>query len=154
MHECELPHVSRSFERDRLRAIFDELSRRDPVGYDIRMFHKLMVVAPWALLALIACATISPIQDRPTLLTSSSFEHLAAFAVLGALFYLVYPRHIAFVCLIVLGSAVVLELVQLLTPDRHGRFPDAVEKIAGGAAGIVAGRAILNLERAKRWFQN
>jgi VanZ like family len=139
MHECELPHVSRSFERDRLRAIFDELSRRDPVGYDIRMFHKLMVVAAWALLALIACATISPIQDRPTLLTSSSFEHLAAFAVLGALFYLVYPRHIAFVCLIVLGSAVVLELVQLLTPDRHGRVPDAVEKIAGGAAGIVAG---------------
>jgi VanZ like family len=154
MHECELPHVSRSFERDRLRAIFDELSRRDPVGYDIRMFHKLMVVAAWALLALIACATISPIQDRPILLTSSSFEHLAAFAVLGALFYLVYPRHIAFVCLIVLGSAVVLELVQLLTPDRHGRVPDAVEKIAGGAAGIVAGRAILNLERAKRWFQN
>jgi hypothetical protein len=139
MHECELPHVSRSFERDRLRAIFDELSRRDPVGYDIRMFHKLMVVAAWALLALIACATISPIQDRPTLLTSSSFEHLAAFAVLGTLFYLAYPRRIAFVCLIVLGSAVVLELLQQLTPDRHGRIPDALEKIAGGAAGIVAG---------------
>ena len=41
-------------------------------------------------------------------------------------------------CLIVLGSAVVLEFVQLLTPDRHGRIPDAVEKIAGGAVGIVA----------------
>jgi hypothetical protein len=132
----------------------DELSRRASVGYDVRMFHKLVVVAAWALLFLIACATISPIQDRPTLLTSSSFEHLAAFAVLGALFYLAYPRHIAFVSLIVLGSAVVLELVQQLTPDRHGRIPDAIEKIAGGAAGVVAGRAILHLERAKRWFQN
>jgi len=58
------------------------------------------------------------------------------------------------VCLIVLGSAVVLEFVQLLTTDRHGRIPDAVEKIAGGASGVVAGRAILHLERVKRWFQN
>jgi hypothetical protein len=118
------------------------------------MFHKLIAVAAWALLILIAFATISPIQYRLTLPISSSFEHLAALAVLGALFYLAYPRHIAFVCLIVLGSAVVLELVQQLTPDRHGRIPDAIEKIAGGAAGIVAGRAILHLERAKRWFQN
>ena len=103
------------------------------------MFQKLIAVAAWALLVFIAFATISPIQDRPTLPISSSFEHLAAFAVLGALFYLVYPPHIAFVCLIVLGSAVVLELLQQLTPDRHGRIPDAVEKIAGGATGIVAG---------------
>jgi hypothetical protein len=129
-----------------------ELSRRDPVGYDVRMFHKLIAIAAWALLAFIAYATISPI--RPTLPTSSSFERLAAFAVLGALFCLAYPRHIALVCLIVLGSAVVLEFAQLLTPDRHGRIPDAVEKIAGGAAGIVAGRAIFHLERVKRWFQN
>jgi hypothetical protein len=107
-----------------------------------------------ALLALIAFATISPIQYRPTLTISSTFEHLAAFAALGALSYLAYPRHFAFVCLIVLGSAVVLELVQQLAPDRHGRIPDAVEKIAGGTAGIVAGRAILHLERAKRWFLN
>jgi hypothetical protein len=118
------------------------------------MFQKLIAVAAWALLVLIAFATISPIQDRPTLPISSSFERLAAFAVLGALFCLAYPRHIALVYLIVLGSAVVLEFVQLLTPDRHGRIPDALEKIAGGASGVVAGRAILHLERAKRWFQN
>ncbi len=103
------------------------------------MFHKLIAVAAWALLALIALATISPIQYRPTLPISSSFEHLAAFAVLGTLFYLAYPRRIVFVCLIVLGSAVVLELLQQLTSDRHGRIPDAIEKIAGGAVGIVAG---------------
>jgi hypothetical protein len=66
----------------------DELSRPDPIGYDVRMFHKFMAVAAWSLLALIVFATISPIQDRPTLPISSSFEHLAAFAVLGALFYL------------------------------------------------------------------
>jgi VanZ family protein len=58
------------------------------------------------------------------------------------------------VWLIVLGSAVLLEFMQLLTPGRHGRILDAVEKIAGGAAGIFAGRAILYFEQAGSWFQN
>jgi hypothetical protein len=118
------------------------------------MFHKLITVAAWVLLAFIAYATISPIQDRPSLPMPSSFEHLAAFAVLGALFCLAYPRHIALVCLIVLGSAVVLEIMQLLTPDRHGRIQDATEKMAGGAMGFVAGRVILYFEQSSRWFQN
>jgi VanZ family protein len=115
------------------------------------MFQKLLTLAAWALLAFIAYATISPIQDRPTLLTSSvSLEHFAAFAVLGALFCLAYPRHVALVCLIVLGSALLLEIMQLLTPDRHGRIQDAIEKVTGGVAGIVAGRAIIT----GGWFQN
>jgi VanZ family protein len=107
------------------------------------MFHKFITLAAWGLLAFIAYATILPIQDRPTLPTSSSFEHFAAFAVLGSLFCAAYPRHIVLVCLIVLGSAVLLEILQLLTPDRHGRIQDAIEKMAGGFVGIVVGRAIL-----------
>ena len=117
------------------------------------MLRKLIAIAAWALLAFIACATISQIHHRPTLPISSSFERLAAFAVLGALFCLAYPRHIALVGLIVLGTAVVLEFLQLLTPDRHGRILDAAEKIAGGVSGMVAARAILHLERTRRWFQ-
>ena len=118
------------------------------------MIHKLIAVAAWTLLAFIAYATISPTQARPTLFASPSFERLAAFTVLGALFCLAYPRHIVLVCLIVLGSAVLLELAQLLTPDRHGRIQDAIEKMTGGAAGIVAGRAIIFFEQTGRWFRN
>jgi hypothetical protein len=117
------------------------------------MFHKLITVSAWALLAFIAYATISPIQDRPTLPTSTNFEHLAAFAVLGGLFCLAYPRQIIPVCLIVLGSAVLLEFAQLLTPDRHGRVQDAIEKIAGGTVGILGGRAVLYFGKASRWLQ-
>ena len=115
------------------------------------MPQKLINVAAWGLLAFIAYATISPIQARPTLPTSTSFEHFAAFALVGGLFGLAYPRQAALACLIVFGSAVLLELLQLLTPDRHGRVPDAIEKIAGGAVGIAAARAILY---ADRWFRN
>src|SRR5258708_20730140 len=118
------------------------------------MLHKLIGLASWGIIAFILYATISPIQDRPTLPTSTSFEHLAAFAVVGALFSLAYPRQVALVCLIVLGSAVLLEFLQLLTPDRHGRIQDAIEKIAGGVVGIVVGRAILYFDQASRWFQN
>jgi VanZ family protein len=91
------------------------------------------------LLAFIAYATMSPIQARPTLLASANVERLGAFAVLGALFCLAYPRHMILVALIVLGSAVLLELAQLLTPDRHGRIQDAIVKMTGAALGIVAG---------------
>jgi hypothetical protein len=123
-------------------------------GNDVRMSQKLVTVVAWTLLAFVAYATISPIQDRPTLLTSASVERLAAFVALGALFCVAYPRHVVFVCLVVLGSAVLLEYLQLLTPDRHAHFQDAIYKMAGGAGGIVAGRSVLYFERANRWFQN
>jgi hypothetical protein len=42
-----------------------------------------------------------------------------------------------------LGSAVVLELLQILVPDRDARIIDAAEKLAGGAAGILAVRTFL-----------
>jgi VanZ family protein len=112
------------------------------------MFQKLLIIAAWTLLAYIASATISPIADRPTLHVSVSFEHLAAFAVVGVLFSLAYPRHVALVCLIVLGSAILLELAQLLTADRHARVHDAIEKVSGGALGIMLARTLLYFQRA------
>jgi VanZ family protein len=118
------------------------------------MFHKLITGAAWTVLAFIVYATISPIQHRPTLPTAPRFEHLVAFAVLGALFCLAYPRQIVLVCLIVLGSAILLEIMQLLAHDRHGRIQDAIQKMAGGAIGIAAGRAIFYFAEANRWFQN
>lgn len=117
------------------------------------MVQKLLTVAAWALLAFITYATISPIQERPTLPTSTSLEHLAAFATLGGLFCLAYPRRTLLVCLIVFGSAFLLEAAQLLTPDRHGRIQDAIEKIAGGAGGILTGQLFLLLARSRHWFR-
>jgi hypothetical protein len=131
-----------------------ELSCRHPVGYEVRMVHKLIAVAAWTLLAYIAYAMISPIQARPTLSAPPDFERLAAFVVVGTLFCLAYPRHFVFVCLVVLGSAVLLEIAQQLTPDRHGRIHDATIKTTGGALGVVAGRAMLYFQQASRRFQN
>jgi VanZ family protein len=117
------------------------------------MLQKLIIIVAWTVLGFIAYATISPIQYRPTSPMPSSVEHLAAFAVLGSLFCAAYPRRMLFACLIVVGSAVFLEVVQLLTPDRDGRIEDLIEKMAGGGVGMVIGRAVLTFERANGWFQ-
>jgi hypothetical protein len=116
------------------------------------MFQKLVRFAAWSGLCVIACSTLSPLGHRPILLTSSKLEHLAAFAILGTLFRLAYPRRTLAVLLIVLSSAALLELLQSLTPDRHARTFDALQKMAGGAAGVFAGLAVLRFDRARLWL--
>jgi VanZ family protein len=112
--------------------------------------QKLAAIAAWALLCFLAYASVSPIGARPTLPSSTSLEHVAAFATVGFLFHLAYPRHGMFVWLIVLGSAALFELLQLVTIDRHARLVDAVEKMAGGSVGIFVGRAALYFEQTLR----
>lgn len=100
---------------------------------------KLIAALAWSCLAFIAYATLSSIDARP-LIAGGVFtiaERFGAYAVLGSLFYLAYPRRLAFVCIMVFGSAVSLELLQNITPDRHGRLLDAAEKLLGGMAGVL-----------------
>ena len=86
---------------------------------------------------------------RPAMQTYAHFEHVIAFALLGALFGFAYPKRTILVCCIVFGAAALLEVLQTITPDRHGTLIDALEKIAGGAAGIALARTVQTL-RAKR----
>src|SRR5258708_18977406 len=101
------------------------------------MLQTYIIVAAWAPLAFITYAPLSPIQARPTLPIRTAVEHFAAFATLGGLFCLAYPKHIISVCALVFGSAALLEIAQLFTPDRHAHFADAMEKLAGGTFGII-----------------
>lgn len=72
-------------------------------------------------------------------------ERIGAYGVLGLLFYFAYPRRVIFVSLLVFGSAAILEILQIFVPDRDARVLDALEKLAGGVAGIFAAKAILAL---------
>jgi hypothetical protein len=79
-----------------------------------------------------------------------AIEHFVAFAIFGALCCVAFPRRILLVSLVVFGSVVCLELLQNLTPDRHGTFFDAVQKVAGGAFGILASEMIAKFWRIGR----
>jgi VanZ family protein len=110
------------------------------------MFRTVTATAAWTTLAFIAYVTLCPLNERPEVDFDlfSHPEHYLAFAVAGSLFGLAYPRQMLFVCIVVLGSAVLLELLQLLTPDRHARVIDAVRKIIGGAIGVAIARLAIS----------
>jgi VanZ family protein len=113
------------------------------------MFSKQVAVAAWTCLIFIIYATLVYAGARPKLTRDEPglivfVERFGAYALLGVLFSLAHPRRVALVCLLVLGGAVVLELLQLLTPGRDARAIDAVEKLAGGAVGILAARAVVS----------
>lgn len=110
------------------------------------MPNKLLPTIAWACLLIVVSATLSPVYLRPRLMEIEPvwivfLEHVSAFAVIGFLFSVTYSRAIP-ICLLVLGSAVILELLQLVVPDRDARVVDAVEKLIGGAGGIIAAKLI------------
>jgi VanZ family protein len=115
----------------------------------IRMVHKLAPMTARACLLFVASVTLSPVYLRPRLMEAEPaliviLEHVGAFAVIGFLFSVTYTRT-ALVCLLVLGGAVILELLQLVVPDRDARVIDAVEKLIGGGVGIIAAKIMRQL---------
>jgi hypothetical protein len=116
---------------------------------------RLVTALAWVAIIDIAYATLTkvgfvyaiyfklaPLLMRPEMGTYAHIEHVVAFAILGTLFSFAYPRRTILVCCIVFGAAATLEIAQTLTPDRHGTLMDGLEKIAGGAVGILFARTI------------
>jgi hypothetical protein len=118
------------------------------VAYLPAMIQRICTIAGWLALAFIAYATLSPIEARPVF-AGPQLEHFAAFALVGLAFAVAYPNRVVFVVVIVVGAAVGLEALQLLTPDRHGRVIDALVKALGGIFGISAGQLVLFQLRLK-----
>jgi VanZ family protein len=112
------------------------------------------MAAAWIAIIAIAYATLThvgfvyaiyfklaPYLMQPAMQSYAHFEHVIAFAFVGALFGRAYPKRPILAFGIVIGAAALLEILQAMTPDRHGTLIDALEKMAGGAAGIIIARA-------------
>jgi VanZ family protein len=109
---------------------------------------RLCFIAGWLASGAVAFVTLGPVQDRPQI-APPHLEHFAAFLLLGLVFALAYPKRPVRAVLIVVGSAILLEFLQLLTPDRHGRMVDAMTKVTGAASGITLARVALTSWQAK-----
>jgi hypothetical protein len=127
-----------------------------------RRITQFAIAAAWIAVIVIAYATLTnvgfvyaiyfklaPFLMHPAMRTYAHFEHVIAFALLGALFGFAYPRRLLLVCCIVFGAAALLEILQTITPDRHGTLIDALEKMAGGAASIILAKTAQRLWFAK-----
>src|ERR1700674_4367692 len=108
------------------------------VAYLPAMTQRVSSIAGWLALAFIVYATLSPIDGRPVL-AGPQLEHFAAFALVGLAFAVAYPGRAVLVVIIVVGAAVGLEMLEVLTPERHGRVIDALVKALGGFFGISVG---------------
>jgi VanZ family protein len=100
----------------------------------------------WLLLVFILFVTIAPIRLRPRTITHVNLDRSLAFAAMAFFFVLGYsqsPMLIAISCTVGAGLS---ELLQLLSPSRHARMPDALAKSVGAAAGALA--AIVTLSTA------
>jgi len=112
------------------------------------MIQRISVIAGWLALAFVAFLTLSPIGLRPSI-ASSHLEHFTAFALIGLAFALAYPNRILLVVTVVVGAALGLEALQLVTPDRHARAMEALVKTLGGISGICAGQLAYFLLRVR-----
>ena len=93
----------------------------------------------WLLLAGLIFVTLSPINLRPISPLPTQVERALALLIVGFVFAVAYPRHIWIVALIVLGSTALLELLQLVSPSRHGRLVDVAVKLVGAGIGLAGG---------------
>ena len=113
------------------------------------MVNRAIQFAAWASLALVAIAALAPIEFRPTSSLPPTMERFGAFAAVGLAFALAYPRQFWLAALIVIGAAVVLEVLQVLAPSRHGRPADALVKVVGATAGLILGWILLSWQRRR-----
>jgi VanZ family protein len=127
------------------------------------MFRKFVIISAWASIVMVFYATVtdvgfayslyfklSPFLMQKDMRSFARFEHVIAFACVGAIFSFAYPDRIFSVSCAVVLTAVSLEYLQTWTPDRHGTFVDACEKIAGGGLGISAAYAIHHLAQKRQ----
>ena len=106
------------------------------------MTNIILKIIAWLSLTAIAIATIGPITMRPESGTSPDWERFAAFALVGFLFSFAYRKRLMLALLILLASALGLEILQLVVPGRHGHVSDLLVKVTGAMLGVIVAVAM------------
>jgi VanZ family protein len=106
-------------------------------------------ILAWLLLAGLVFVTLSPINLRPISPLPTQFERALALAIVGFVFAVAYPRRLVLVAVLILGSTILLELLQLASPSRHGRLVDVLVKLAGGSLGLITGWIAASLKAVR-----
>ena len=98
-------------------------------------FQTVTAAAAIISMAFIAYATLSPLNEGQEFVDTGLFSHLdhyLAFAIVSGLLSLAYPRQTFLVCILVFGSAVLLELA---SPSGEGRLVGLVQLVRNSPYG-------------------
>lgn len=104
---------------------------------------SVIAILAWLMLAGLLFVTISPIGWRPHIPGHVSAERFAALFLIGLFFCLAYPKRWLTVLTLLISAAGIFELMQRLTPDRHGELSDFLIKSTGAIAGVILGKILL-----------
>jgi hypothetical protein len=113
------------------------------------MTWNRLIVATGICLTLIVYACLAALAGRPVLFGHNEaywvvvIERVSAYGLLGFLLAFLLPGRFTVACLLVIGVAISLELLQMLRPDRDATFFDLVQKAAGGFVGVSIAQAVL-----------
>jgi hypothetical protein len=104
--------------------------------------------AALAAIAIVVVLTLGPVSVRALSPADPMWDRALAYAVIGFLLILSFPRHPWRVVMGMLIMIVGLEVAQELRPDRHGRVMDVLEKAVGAGFGAaLASGALWALRR-------
>jgi hypothetical protein len=107
--------------------------------------RRLSRVSGWALILVIVYATLSGIEQRPSVdWLVPDIERGLAFLAAAAAFAIGYPRQRLPIFAAGLAAVISLEVMQGWAPSRHGTFHDAWVKAVGLGLGFVL---VLGMER-------
>src|SRR5215470_1781537 len=109
----------------------------------IAIWTRLSRCTVWLVALTIAIFTLCPIQFRPMTAAPADLERWLAFAVLGGLLAVAYPKHRVRFALLAIACAAILEMAQNLTSSRHGHLSDFDVKAIGIVAGMALGAWLL-----------
>lgn len=109
-----------------------------PVRARMAAIRRLSRFAGWALMLVIVYATLSGVEQRPSVAwLAPDLERGLAFLAAAAAFAIGYPRQRLFILAIGLAAVIALELAQNWSPTRHGTIHDAWIKALGLGLGVM-----------------
>jgi VanZ family protein len=119
------------------------------VVYNQIMRQKKLIAATAICIALIAYATLTKLAGRPALVGHHEaywivvIERFSAYGLLGCLLAFLLPGRTVVAGVLVVGVAVLLEVLQVMIPSRDAEIVDVIQKAAGGITGVLLAQTIL-----------
>lgn len=106
------------------------------MNLSLEKLRRLAVLLGWAVVLVIAVATLSPIDARPHVpMLGADAERFLSYFAAGAALAFAYPRKRWLVLAGIIAFATGLEWLQTWEVTRHGLPHDAIVKVAGAALG-------------------